>query len=62
MRNTGSYYIILMDDTEKSWKKRNVRDTENSGFTYLGHKISKRWEMEFIIVIYRRNQKITGFY
>ncbi|MED9883077.1 MAG: hypothetical protein UFD80_10465, partial [Blautia sp.] len=39
--NTGSYYIILMDDTEKSWKKRNVRDTENSGFTYLGHKISE---------------------
>ncbi|GAB6104941.1 hypothetical protein JCM17039_16950 [Blautia glucerasea] len=39
--NTGSYYIILMDDTEKSWKKRNVRDTENSSFTYLGHKISE---------------------
>lgn len=39
--NTGSYYIILMDDTEKNWKKRNVRDTENSSFTYLGHKISE---------------------
>ena len=37
--NTDSCYIFLWDSTENGWKKRNVKDSENSNFIYFGSKL-----------------------
>ena len=39
--NTDSCYIFLWDSTENGWKKRNVKDSENSNFIYFGSKLGK---------------------
>ena len=39
--NTDSCYIFLWDSTENGWKKRNVKDSENSNFIYFESKLGK---------------------